>query len=148
MRPETHGRRLLRCGDRGSPFVEGAAEHLEGDLGEFRVRAVQQGAPRTAPFHVFVEEGEAVDTQQFGDARSRDLARHAGDDPRHKARRTLPRPFGTFSVVGADLTRDGRAEVLVAGGDVAVLIGGDGPVLHRIEVEGSPYGLAIHSWLP
>ena len=71
-----------------------------------------------------------------------------GPEFRVNPHRTLPRPFGTFSVVGADLTRDGRAEVLVAGGDVAVLIGGDGPVLHRIEVERSPYGLAIHSWLP
>lgn len=45
----------------------------------------------------------------------------------------------------ADLTGDGIAEVLVAcyaGGEVAVLIGGDSPLLQRIEIEGSPYGLA------
>jgi hypothetical protein len=44
-----------------------------------------------------------------------------------------------------DLTGDGRAEVLVAsyvGGEVAVLTGGDSPTLHRLEVEGNPYGLA------
>ena len=40
---------------------------------------------------------------------------------------------------------DGSAEVLVAsyaGGEVAVLVGGDTPLLHRIEIVGSPYGLA------
>ena len=45
----------------------------------------------------------------------------------------------------ADLTGDGSAEVLVAsyaGGEVAVLVGGDTPLLHRIEIVGSPYGLA------
>ena len=65
---------------------------------------------------------------------------------------------GSFSITGryeiargptksaaADLTGDGSAEVLVAsyaGGEVAVLIGGDTPLLHRIQIEGSPYGLA------
>ena len=45
----------------------------------------------------------------------------------------------------ADLNGDGSAEVLVAsyaGGEVAVLVGGDTPVLQRIEIVGSPYGLA------
>ena len=40
---------------------------------------------------------------------------------------------------------DGRFEVLIAsyaGGEVAVLVGGDKPVLQRIEIGGSPYGLA------
>ena len=32
----------LPCGGRGSPFVEGAPERLEGDLRELRVRGVQQ----------------------------------------------------------------------------------------------------------
>ena len=52
---------------------------------------------------------------------------------------------GPTKSAAADLTGDGSAEVLVvsyAGGEVAVLIGGDGPVLQRIEIEGSPYGLA------
>ena len=45
----------------------------------------------------------------------------------------------------ADVTGDGSAEVLVAcyaGSEVAVSVGGDTPVLQRIEIEGSPYGLA------
>ena len=45
----------------------------------------------------------------------------------------------------ADLTGDGRSEVVVAsyvGGEVAVLTGGDSPVLYRLQVEGSPYGFA------
>ena len=40
---------------------------------------------------------------------------------------------------------DGSVEVLVAsyaGGEVAVQVGGDAPVLHCIEIVGSPYGLA------
>ena len=44
-----------------------------------------------------------------------------------------------------DLTGDGRAEVLVAsytGSEVAILTGGDSPMLYRLEVEGSPYGFA------
>ena len=44
-----------------------------------------------------------------------------------------------------DLTGDGRAEVLVAsylGGGVAILTGGESPVLYRLEVEGHPYGFA------
>ncbi len=44
-----------------------------------------------------------------------------------------------------DITGDGRAEVLVAsyiGSEVAVLSGGDSPVLTRLEVDGSPWGLA------
>ena len=52
---------------------------------------------------------------------------------------------GPTKSAAADLTGDGAAEVLVAsyaGGEVAVLIGGDTPLLHRIEIEGSPYGLA------
>lgn len=52
---------------------------------------------------------------------------------------------GPTKSAAADLTGDGRAEVLVAsyaGGEVAVLIGGNAPVLHRIEVGGSPYGVA------
>lgn len=52
---------------------------------------------------------------------------------------------GPTKSAAADLTGDGSAEVLVAsyaGGEVAVLIGGDPPLLHRIEIEGSPYGLA------
>ena len=52
---------------------------------------------------------------------------------------------GPTKSAAADLTGDGSAEVLVAsyvGGEVAVLVGGDAPVLQRIEIEGSPYGLA------
>lgn len=53
---------------------------------------------------------------------------------------TLPAPFGSFSIVAADLNGDG-AEVVVAsyaGGDVAVLVGRDAPVVQRIEIAGSP----------
>ena len=52
---------------------------------------------------------------------------------------------GPKKSAAADLTGDGGAEVLVAsyaGGEVAVLVGGDTPLLHRIEIVGSPYGLA------
>ena len=69
----------------------------------------------------------------------------AGEDGGFRPRGTLPAPFGPFSVVAADLTGDGNAEVLVAtyaGGEVAVLVGGDTPVLQRIEIEGSPHGMA------
>ena len=43
------------------------------------------------------------------------------------------------------VTGDGRAEVLGAsylGGEVAILTGGESPVLYRLEVEGYPYGFA------
>ena len=69
----------------------------------------------------------------------------AEEDGGFRPRATLPAPFGPFSVVAADLNGDGSAEVLVAsyaGGEVAVLVGGDTPLLHRIEIVGSPYGLA------
>ena len=52
---------------------------------------------------------------------------------------------GPTKSAAADLTGDGSAEVLVAsyaGGEVAVLVGGDTPLLQRIEIVGSPYGLA------
>ena len=52
---------------------------------------------------------------------------------------------GPTKSAAADLTGDGSAEVLVAsyaGGEVAMLVGGDTPVLRRIEIDGSPYGLA------
>lgn len=52
---------------------------------------------------------------------------------------------GPTKSAAADLTGDGRAEVLVAsylGGEVAILTGGESPVLHRLEVEGYPYGFA------
>ena len=52
---------------------------------------------------------------------------------------------GPTKSAAADLTADGSAEVLVAsyaGGEVAVLVGGDTPLLHRIEIVGSPYGVA------
>jgi hypothetical protein len=52
---------------------------------------------------------------------------------------------GPTKLAAADLTGDGRAEVIVtsyAGGEVAVLEGGDGPTLHRIELAGKPYGVA------
>ena len=52
---------------------------------------------------------------------------------------------GPTKSAAADLNGDGRAEVLVAsyvGGEVAVLVGGDAPVLQRIEIVGSPYGVA------
>ena len=53
--------------------------------------------------------------------------------------------IGPTKIATVDLTGDGRAEVLVAsyiGSEVAVLTGGDSPVLYRLEVEGSPYGFA------
>ncbi|MDE2803863.1 MAG: VCBS repeat-containing protein [Gemmatimonadota bacterium] len=52
---------------------------------------------------------------------------------------------GPTKSTAADLTGDGSAEVLVAsyaGGEVAVLVGGETPQLQRIEIAGSPYGLA------
>ena len=52
---------------------------------------------------------------------------------------------GPTKSTAADLTGDGSAEVLVAsygGGELAVLVGGDAPVLQCIEIVGSPYGLA------
>ena len=52
---------------------------------------------------------------------------------------------GPTKSAAADLTGDGRAEVIVAcyaAGEVAVLIGGGTPLVHRIEVGGNPYGLA------
>ena len=52
---------------------------------------------------------------------------------------------GPTKSAAADVNGDGSAEVLVAsyaGGEVAVLVGGDTPLLHRIEIVGSPYGLA------
>jgi hypothetical protein len=62
------------------------------------------------------------------------------------------RPGGSYELAvgptklgAADLTGDGRAEVIVAsyvGGGVAVLTGGDGPTLHRMESAGHPYGVA------
>lgn len=54
--------------------------------------------------------------------------------------------IGPTKLAAADLTGDGRAEVIVtsyAGGEVAVLVGGDGPTLYRIDSAGSPYGGAI-----
>jgi hypothetical protein len=52
---------------------------------------------------------------------------------------------GPTKMAAADLTGDGEAEVIVtcyAGGEVAVLIGGDTPRLHRIRSAGNPYGVA------
>ncbi len=52
---------------------------------------------------------------------------------------------GPTKLAAADLTGDGRAEVIVtsyAGGEVAVLAGGDGPTLYRIDSAGNPYGVA------
>lgn len=52
---------------------------------------------------------------------------------------------GPTKLAAADLTGDGRAEVIVTswiGGEVAVLAGGDGPTLYRIDLAGNPYGVA------
>ena len=52
---------------------------------------------------------------------------------------------GPTKSAAADLNGDGSAGVLLAsyvGGEVAVLVGGDTPLLQRIEIVGSPYGLA------
>ncbi len=52
---------------------------------------------------------------------------------------------GPTKTTAADLTGDGRDEVLVAsymGGEVAVLTGDESPVLYRFEVDGYPYGFA------
>ncbi|MCZ6916434.1 MAG: VCBS repeat-containing protein [Gemmatimonadetes bacterium] len=52
---------------------------------------------------------------------------------------------GPTKSTAADLTGDGLAEVLVAsymGSEVAILTGGESPVLYRLEVEGYPYGFA------
>lgn len=51
---------------------------------------------------------------------------------------------GPQTLASADLTGDGRAEVIVTsyvGGQVAVLVGGDKPTLYRIDSEGNPYGV-------
>lgn len=53
--------------------------------------------------------------------------------------------IGPTKSATVDLTGDGHAEVLVAsymGSEVAVLTGGDSPILHRLEVDGRPYGFA------
>lgn len=52
---------------------------------------------------------------------------------------------GPTKLAVADLTGDGRAEVIVTsyvGGEIAVLVGGDRPTLYRIELAGNPYGVA------
>ncbi len=52
---------------------------------------------------------------------------------------------GPTTLAAADLTGDGRAEVIVScylGDEIAVLIGGDEPALHRLGSPGYPYGLA------
>ncbi len=52
---------------------------------------------------------------------------------------------GPTKLAAADLTGDGRAEVIVTsyvGGEVAVLIAGDRPTLYRIDLAGNPYGVA------
>ena len=52
---------------------------------------------------------------------------------------------GPTKLAAADLTGDGKAEVIVTsyiGGEVAVLAGGDVPRLHRIDSTGNPYGVA------
>ncbi|MCH8124084.1 MAG: VCBS repeat-containing protein [Bacteroidetes bacterium] len=52
---------------------------------------------------------------------------------------------GPTKLAASDLTGDGRAEVIVTswvGGEVAVLEGGDEPILHRLDSEGNPYGVA------
>ncbi len=53
--------------------------------------------------------------------------------------------IGPTKSATVDLTGDGRADILVAsyvGSEVAVLTGGDSPMLYRLEVEGKPYGFA------
>lgn len=53
--------------------------------------------------------------------------------------------IGPTKIATVDLTGDGRAEVLVAsyiGSEVAVLTGGDSPMLYRLGVDGAPYGFA------
>ncbi len=52
---------------------------------------------------------------------------------------------GPTKLATADLTGDGRAEVIVTswvGGEVAVLSGSDGSTLYRIDSAGHPYGVA------
>ena len=52
---------------------------------------------------------------------------------------------GPTKLAAADLTGDGRPEVIVTswvGGEVAVLTGGDGPTLYRFDSAGHPYGVA------
>ena len=53
--------------------------------------------------------------------------------------------IGPTKSATADLTGDGHAELLVAsymGSEVAVLTGGDSPILHRLRVDGRPCGFA------
>ena len=52
---------------------------------------------------------------------------------------------GPTKLAAADLTGDGRAEVIVTsyiGGEVAVLADGEEPILYRFESSGHPYGVA------
>ncbi|MCZ6756287.1 MAG: VCBS repeat-containing protein [Gemmatimonadetes bacterium] len=53
--------------------------------------------------------------------------------------------IGPTKLATADLTGDGRADVIVTswvGGEVAVLSGADGSTLYRIDSAGHPYGVA------
>jgi len=118
----------------------------EGD-GGFRPRATLP-----APFGPF----SVVAADLNGDGR-RDVAAASGEgagllaiwhglaDGSFRAAGRYEIASGPTKSAAADLTGDGSAEVLVAsyaGGEVAVLVGGDAPVLQRIEIDGNPYGVA------
>ena len=91
------------------------------------VKVVRMWRPRPERARVRCRPGTGLPTGRFA----------APADTRSRAAPTKS--------AAADLNGDGSAEVLVAsyaGGEVAVLVGGDTPLLHRIEIVGSPYGLA------
>lgn len=102
-----------------SPFSV-VAEDLNGDGGQDVAAASREGAGSLATWH-----------------------RLAGGSFPAAGRYEIAR--GPTMSATEDLTGDGGTEVLVASyasGEVAVLVGGDAPVLQRVEIDGSPYGPA------
>ena len=130
-----------------TPNPDHVAVLVAGEDGGFRPRATLP-----APFGPF----SVVAADLNGDGR-RDVAAASGEgagslaiwhglaDGSFRAAGRYEIASGPTKSAAADLTGDGSAEVLVAsyaGGEVAVLVGGDAPVLQRFELGGSPYGLA------
>ena len=130
-----------------TPNPDHVAVLVADEYGGFRPRATLSAA--FGPFSV-------VAADLNGDGRE-DVAAASGEGPGslatwHQLADGSFRAAGQYEIASgptksaaADLTGDGSAEMLVAsyaGGEVAVLIGGNSPVLQRIEVGGSPYGLA------
>ena len=130
-----------------TPNPDHVAVLVAGDAGAFRPRATLPVA--FGPFSV-------VAADLNGDGR-RDVAAASGEGAGslatwHGLADGSFRDAGRYEIASgptksaaADLNGDGSVEVLVAsyvGGEVAVLVGGDVPVLQRIEIGGNPYGVA------